>query len=113
MDLISYNDFTKVKLKVGTIKSAEDIPGKDKLYLLKIDVGEENLKTLMAGIKQYYTKDELINKQVIVLTNLEPRAMAGHISEGMILAAVKQTPNGEEISLLTVDDETDAGTQIF
>lgn len=86
MDQIKYDDFAKLDLRVGTIKKAEDIEGADKLLKLEVDLGSEK-KTILAGIKKYYKKEELIGKQIIVIANLEPRKMKGLESEGMLLAA--------------------------
>lgn len=87
-ELIKYNDFTKLDLRVGTIKAAEDIIGADKLFKLTVDLGN-NLgeRIILAGIKNYYTKEELKNKQIVVIINLEPRKMKGMESQGMLLAA--------------------------
>ncbi len=96
-------------LRVAEIKACEDLEGADKLYKLTIDVGEE--RTIVAGIKQYYMKDELVGKKIIVITNLEPRKLRGVLSHGMLLAASnedrssvvlvvpdKDIPNGSKVS---------------
>ena len=85
-DMIKYNDFAKLDLRVGTIKKAEDIQNADKLLKLEVDIGNEN-RTILAGIKKYYKKEELIGKQIIVIVNLEPRKMKNIESQGMLLAA--------------------------
>lgn len=112
-EIVNYDYFSKIKLKVGTILSAEDIPGKDKLYLVKVDVGEDTPRTLLAGIKQYYAKDELINKQIIVIVNLEPRKLAGQFSQGMMLASVETNEAVEKIALLTPDKKMKNGANIM
>jgi len=109
--MIGYGDFSKLELRVGTIKSCENIEGKDKLYLLKIDVNEDKDRTLLAGLKPYYAKEQLEGKQVVVLVNLEPKKMAGVLSEGMILAAVSE--DYKTVRLLTPDDKIDAGTRVM
>ncbi len=86
-DLIKYDDFAKLDLRVGTIKSVEDIEGADKLYKLSVDLGEIGSRTILAGIKKHYKKEELKEKQIIVIVNLEPRKMKGSESQGMLLAA--------------------------
>ena len=113
MDLINYNDFAKVKLKVGRIISAEDIAGKDKLYLVKVDLGEEKPKTLFAGIKKYYSKEELAGKTVIVVANLESKRMGSVVSEGMLLAASIKEGDDEKIALLEPDKEMPSGADIY
>lgn len=87
-DLIKYNDFAKLELRVGTIENIEDIDGADKLYKLSVSLGDKiGVRTILAGIKKYYSKEELKNKQIIVIVNLEPRKMKGLESQGMLLAA--------------------------
>ncbi len=111
---INYDYFSKVKLKVGRILSAEDIPGKDKLYKLSIDLGEPEKRTLVAGLKPFYTKEELQNKYVIVVSNLEPRKLGGFLSQGMLLAASqKLDDDSEKVSLLTPDKDIALGSDIY
>jgi methionyl-tRNA synthetase len=76
----------KIELKAATIINIEDIAGADKLYKLEVDLGYEK-RIICAGIKQYYSKEELIGKQIIIVANLEPRIMKGIESKGMLLAA--------------------------
>lgn len=83
---ISFADFQKLDIRVAEIKTAEDISGADKLYKLTVDLGSET-RQLVAGIKVYYSKEELIGKKVLVLANLEPRVIRGVESRGMILCA--------------------------
>ena len=75
-NIISYDDFAKVDLRVGKIIKVEDIEGADKLYKLTVDLGKElGKRTVCAGIKKYYSKDELKNKKIIVVANLQPRML--------------------------------------
>ena len=85
MNMIKFDEWKKIELKAAKILSAEDIPGKDKLYKVQIDLGTEK-RTLVAGLKQHYSKEELQGKSVIVFCNLEPRNVAGIESNGMLLA---------------------------
>ena len=85
--LISIDEFFKVSIKVGTIIEAQEIPKSKKLLKLQVDLGEDRPRQIIAGIKEYYTPDELIDQQVCVVANLKPAKLMGHISEGMILAA--------------------------
>jgi methionyl-tRNA synthetase len=111
---INYDYFSKVKLKVGRILSAEDIPGKDKLYKLSIDLSEPEKRTLVAGLKLYYTKEELQNKFVIVVSNLEPKKLGGFLSQGMLLAASQKLDDGsEKVSLLAPDKDIALGSDIY
>lgn len=84
---IDIDDFAKVDLRVGQVVSAERIPKADKLLLLKIDIGEEQLRQVLAGIAQYYEPDTLINRKVVVVANLKPRRLRGFESQGMVVAA--------------------------
>ena len=85
-EIISFDDFKKTELKVAKILSAEDIPGKDKLYKLEIEIGEEKPRILFAGLKPHYEKEFLIGKQIIVVANLQPRKLGPIESQGMLLA---------------------------
>lgn len=83
---ITYEDFVKLEMIVGQIKQVEEIEGADKLYKMTVDIGEEQ-RTVCAGIKEHYSKEELQDKKVILLANLAPRKMRGIESQGMILAS--------------------------
>ena len=84
---ITYDDFAKIELVVGKILSCEDHPDADKLLVFKVDIGEENPRTIISGIKKWYGVEDLVGKNVIVVKNLAPRKMRGIESEGMLLAA--------------------------
>ncbi|HJX91198.1 MAG TPA: methionine--tRNA ligase [Pyrinomonadaceae bacterium] len=84
---IEIGDFAKVDLRVGQVVSAERVPKADKLLLLKIDIGEEQPRQVLAGIAQYYEPEKLINRKVVVVANLKPRKLRGFESQGMVVAA--------------------------
>ena len=84
---ITIDDFTKIDLRVGEVKSAEKIKGKDKLLHLKIDIGEAEPRTIVAGIALAYQPEQLIGRKVVIVANLEPRKLGGLTSQGMIVAA--------------------------
>jgi methionyl-tRNA synthetase len=84
---IEIGDFAKVDLRVGQVLSAERVPKADKLLLLKIDIGEENPRQVLAGIAQYYEPEKLIGRKVVVVANLKPRKLRGFESQGMVVAA--------------------------
>jgi methionyl-tRNA synthetase len=94
---IEYADFQKVVLKVGRILSADRVPKADKLLKLSVDVGEGTPRTIAAGIAEAYAPEQLVNRSVVVVTNLKPRTMRGIESRGMLLAA---GPGGKELSLV-------------
>jgi methionyl-tRNA synthetase len=105
--------FGDLDLRVATIESVEDHPSADKLYIFQLDLGEEK-RQVIAGIKPYYQKEELLNRKVIMVCNLKPAKLRGEISNGMILAATSdnvvsvltapEAENGTRLSLL--DRET-------
>lgn len=85
--MISFEEFKNIELRIATIKDVQDHPNADKLYVVIIDVGEGVTKQIVAGIKKHYTKEELLNKQVVVVNNLQPAMLRGVESQGMLLAA--------------------------
>jgi methionyl-tRNA synthetase len=103
---ISLNEFKNVGLKVAKILAVEDVPGKDKLYKMQIDLGTEK-RQIVAGIKSFYSKEKLVGKQIVIVSNLEPARIAGIESNGMLLAS--KTPDGK-YALVTLDEEVDPGT---
>lgn len=106
---IEFSDFEKIDLRVGKILTADDIEGADKLWKLSVDLGKEK-RTICAGIKAFYKKEDLINKSVIVLTNLKPRKLRGINSEGMLLAAGNKETN--TCALLVPDKTMEPGCKI-
>ena len=84
--IIQYDDFAKLELKAGTILACSKVEKADKLLKLEVDLGSEK-RTIVSGIAQHYTAEEMVGKQVIVVTNLAPRKMKGIESQGMILTA--------------------------
>jgi len=87
---ISYDEFIKLDIKIGTIVQAEAVEGSDKLLKLLIDFGTFK-RQIVAGIKTKYQPSDLIDKQIPVIVNLEPRKLMGILSEGMILAVGDKT----------------------
>jgi methionyl-tRNA synthetase len=106
---ISIDDVAKVEIKIGTVKRVDEVEGSDKLYRLEVDFNEKveiesetgtedlegRLRTVFSGIRKYVKPEDLLNKQFIFVTNLEPRKMMGQYSEAMILAASETLDNGE------------------
>jgi methionyl-tRNA synthetase len=105
-EIINYEDFEKLDLKVAQIKEVEDIEGADKLYKLTIDVGDET-RTICAGIKEHYSKEELKDKQIIIIANLAPRKLKGIESKGMLLAAVSE--DHKSVTLISPDKNVEPG----
>jgi methionyl-tRNA synthetase len=86
-DRIAIDDFAKVDLRVGQVQSAEPVKGADKLVHMKIDIGEPQPRTIVAGIAEAYKPEELIGRKVVIVANLQPRKLRGIQSDGMIVAA--------------------------
>ncbi len=86
-DLITIDDFSKVDLRVGEVKSAEPVKGADKLLHLKVDIGEREPRTIVAGIALAYKPEQLVGRKVVIVANLAPRKLRGLTSQGMIVAA--------------------------
>ena len=88
-NIITIDDFKKIELKVAKIIEAEKVEGSDKLVKLKIDLGDEQ-RQIVAGIGNVYTPELLVDKQIVVVVNLEPRKLMGLESQGMLLAAADE-----------------------
>ncbi len=109
MSTIEFPDWEKIDLRVGKIEKAEDIEGADKLYKLTINLGSEK-RTICAGIKKFYSKDELKNRKCVIFVNLAPRKMKGVESQGMLLAAVSDDQS--QVVLLQPEKEIKEGSKI-
>ena len=105
--MIEFDEWQNFDFRVAEILEVEDHPNADKLYVLKIKIGEEE-KTLVAGIRKHYSKEELIGKKIIVFNNLKPVVLRGIKSEGMLLAASDK----EKSVLLTPDKDIKSGSKI-
>jgi methionine--tRNA ligase beta chain len=109
--IIEFNEWQKIDLRVAEIKKVEDIPGADKLYKLTVDVGEElGERVICAGIKQYYSKEELKGKKILVFVNLKPRLMKGIESRGMLLAGVSD--DHSQVVLVCPEKDIENGVRI-
>jgi methionyl-tRNA synthetase len=107
---ISYDDFSKIELKVGLIQAAEAVEKSKKLLKLTVDLGEARPRTILAGIRSAYEPAALVGKRVCVVANLEPRDMGRFgVSEGMVLAA---GPGEKELWVPLVPEDAPAGSEI-
>lgn len=103
---ITIDDFDKVEMKVGKILEVEPVKGSKKLLAFQLDFGEEKPRQILSGIAQFYPEyNDLVGKKVIAVTNLKPRKMLGHLSQGMLLSSEKQG----EVKLAIVDDSHEVG----
>ncbi len=109
METISYGDFAKLDIRVGKITDVKRHDNADKLYIVQIDVGEQSLQTV-TSLVPYYTEEELMGKQVVVLCNLAKAKMRGETSECMLLCA--ETEDESESVLLTPERLMPAGVKI-
>jgi len=105
--MITIDDFAKVRLVVGEIRSAEAVLGSKKLLKLSVDIGKET-RTAVAGMREFYEPDEMVGKKVVFAANLAPAKIFGIESHGMVLAAESK----ETVSLLTIDKDVPVGSGI-
>ena len=106
---ISIADFSKIEMKIGKVLSVEDIPAaRHPMYKLLVDLGEMGTRQCVAGIKDGYSKEELQGRLVVVVVNLQPKSVAGVLSECMLLAAFKDGV----LSLLKPDKDIPLGTKV-
>ena len=99
---VQYDDFAKLEFRVGEVIACEEVPKSKKLLKETIKIGNET-RTILSGIKKWYKPEDMVGKKVMVVCNLEPRAIAGVMSQGMIIAA--EDESGEMISLMTPDSK--------
>ena len=107
--MITFEEFSKVELVVGTVLEASEVPGSEKLIKQIVDFGELGKRQILSGIKKWYTPDVLIGRQFMFIVNLEPRVMLGLESQGMLLAG--HGPDGEAV-LYTFDSTLPEGNSI-
>ena len=109
IEYLDFDTFMKVELRVGRIVSVEDHPNADRLYVVNLDDGTEGGRTICAGIKAYYTVEQLVNKSVVFVANLQPRPLRGVVSQGMMLAA---DDGNDTVRLITVDGDIATGSVV-
>ena len=109
-EFITIDDFNKVKFVTAKILACEAVPKSTKLLRFTLDCGEAFPRQILSGIHEYYEPEELVGKTVVACTNLKPRKMMGIMSNGMLISAVKEEPDGsEKLHLITLDDKVPAG----
>jgi len=106
---VTIDDFAKLDLRIARIVNAEHVDGADKLLKLTVDLGEENTRTIFAGIRSAYEPAALVGRLTLVFANLKPRKMRFGISEGMVLAA---GAGGKEIFILSPDSGAAPGMKV-
>lgn len=107
--MVSLQDFKRLELRVGQIRAAQPIPGARRLLQVQVDLGQEQ-RTLVAGLADYYTPEQLVGLKVVVVANMEPATIRSVRSEGMMLGA--GCSGGQDVALLTVNKDVPNGTPI-
>lgn len=109
--MINIEDFKKVEAIIGEIKSVEVVEGADKLLKLEVDLGEEESRQILSGIREYFEDpQELVGKKCPFVANLEPRTIRGFESNGMIMATSDKEGNG--FSLLEAGEDITPGSKV-
>lgn len=109
---ITIDDFAKITLRVGKIVTAEKVEKADKLLKFSVQIGEET-RTIVSGIAKFYTPEEMVGKNVVVVYNLKPAKLRGIESQGMLLCACEKDENGEErIVLVTPEKPVKSGSTV-
>ena len=106
---LDFETFMEVELRVGKITEVNDHDNADKLFVVSIDDGSAEGRTICAGLKEYYTAEQMVGKSVVFVANLKPRKLRGVMSEGMMLAA--DDGNGG-VKLVTIDGEISPGSEV-
>jgi methionyl-tRNA synthetase len=106
--VITIDEFFKTEIKIGTIIEANELKKSKKLLVLKVDIAENSPRQVVAGIKEYYSSEELINTQVCLVSNLKPAKLMGVESQGMILAAKDK----DGLSLIRPSRQTEVGSKV-
>ena len=109
-EYITIDDFVKVKFVTAKVLACEAVPKSAKLLRFTLDCGEETPRQILSGIHEWYEPEDLVGKTVVACTNLKPRKMMGIMSNGMLISAVKEEPDGsEKLHLVILDDKVPAG----
>ncbi|MCL5970530.1 MAG: methionine--tRNA ligase subunit beta [Patescibacteria group bacterium] len=106
-NMITFDDFTKLEIRIGKVLSAEKVEGADKLLKLQVDFGEYQ-RQIVSGIAEYYSPEQIAGKEFPFIVNLEPRVIRGVESQGMIMAADLE---GQPV-LISPDKEIPAGSKV-
>lgn len=108
--LVSFDDFSKLDLRVAKVLECREHPNADKLLVLKIDLGSEQ-RQICAGLKNHYKPEDLIGRLIVVVANLEPRTMRGEVSQGMLLAA-SSGPMKDRVIVLAPSADMPPGSSV-
>lgn len=106
--MLSIEEFAKLDLRVGTIQAVEPHPNADRLLVLHVDLGEDQPRQLVAGIRAAYDPTSLAGRQIVVVANLQPAKLRGVESQGMLLAA----SDGDQVIVLQPEKRTRPGAKV-
>jgi len=110
-NIIDFEEFKKVKLKIGKVVEAERVKGSKKLIRLVVDLGDEK-RQILAGLAPWYAPEEFVGKYVVVVANLKPKKLMGLESQGMLLATCTEEGSKKRPVLLTVEDDVRPGAEV-
>ena len=105
--MATYEEFRKIELRIARVKEVNDHPNADKLYVIIVEVGDKT-KQIVAGIKSFYKKEDLVGREVVLVDNLDPAVIRGVESNGMLLAASDE----KGICIITPDREVALGSLV-
>ena len=112
-EFVDFDTFSKSDFRVVKVKNCEEVPKSNKLLKFTLDDGTEEERTILSGIKNFYSAEELVGKTLVAITNLPPRKMMGLESCGMLLSAVCDYDGEELLNLLMLDDKIPAGSKLY
>ena len=112
-EFVDFDTFSKSDFRVVKVKNCEEVPKSKKLLKFTLDDGTEEERTILSGIKNFYSAEELVGKTLVAITNLPPRKMMGIESCGMLLSAVCDYDGEELLNLLMLDDKIPAGAKLY
>ena len=110
--LIAYDDFAKLDLRVGKVLEVSNHPSADKLFVLKVDLGDGQPRQILAGLRPYMPAETLLGRLVVVVANLEPRKMRGLESHGMLLAAGFENGPDRQVVFVTPERDVPPGATV-
>lgn len=106
--MATIDDFSNLDIRIGEVIEVAELKSRKPMYGLKVDLGELGVKNIAAGIRDRYTKEELLHRKIVVVANLEPKKIGDFVSEGMLLAA----EDDGALSILQPDKDIKKGTRV-
>ena len=112
-DAVDFETFSKSDIRAVKVLSCEEVPKSKKLLKFTLNDGSGEERTILSGIKEFYTPESLVGKTLLAITNLPPRKMMGIESEGMLLSTVYEYGDGEGLNLIMLGDNVPAGAKMY